>query len=58
MLQTTPSSRVLVPYDNTNGFTTAMAIINTGAANQTYITTDNGQFQTAVSQYFANPTSL
>ncbi len=30
----------------------------TGAANQTYITTDNGQFKTATTAYFASPQAL
>ncbi len=33
-------------------------VFGTGAGNQTYITTDNGQFQNAVTQYFPNPTPL
>jgi hypothetical protein len=31
------------------------AVYGTGAANQTYITTDNGQFKSAVAAYFAAP---
>jgi hypothetical protein len=34
------------------------AVFGTGASNQTDITTDGGQFKTAVASYFANPTSL
>jgi hypothetical protein len=34
------------------------AAFGVGAANQTYITTDGGQFQDAVTAYFANPTPL
>jgi hypothetical protein len=34
------------------------AVFGTGAGNQTYITTDGGQFQTAAQKYFANPTPL
>lgn len=30
----------------------------TGAANQTYITTDGGQFKTAAAAYFASPQAL
>jgi hypothetical protein len=33
----------------------AGAFFGTGAENQTYITTDNGQFQNAVTKYFASP---
>jgi len=33
----------------------AGAFFGTGAGNQTYITTDNGQFQNAVTKYFASP---
>ena len=34
------------------------AAFGTGAGNQTYITSDGGQFQSAVTNYFANPTPL
>lgn len=34
------------------------AVFGVGAANQTYIDTDGGQFQNAVTQYFANPYPL
>jgi len=34
------------------------AAFGTGAENQTYITTDGGQFQDAVTAYFADPTPL
>jgi hypothetical protein len=34
------------------------AAFGTGAANQTYVTTDGGQFQNAVKQYFAQPTAI
>jgi hypothetical protein len=34
------------------------AVFGVGAANQTYITTDGGQFRDAVAGYFANPTPL
>ncbi len=34
------------------------SVWGTGAANQTYITTDGDQFKNAVSAYFANPTAL
>lgn len=34
------------------------AVFGTGAGRQTYITTDDGQFQTAVMSYFASPTAL
>jgi hypothetical protein len=34
------------------------AAFGTGASNQTYITTDDGQFRQAVSNYFASPTAL
>jgi hypothetical protein len=33
-------------------------VFGTGAENQTYITTDGGQFQDAVTGYFAAPTPL
>jgi hypothetical protein len=33
----------------------AGAFFGTGAGNQTYVTTDNGQFKNAVTQYFASP---
>jgi hypothetical protein len=36
----------------------AGAFFGTGAGNQTYITTDNGQFQNAVTKYFAAPVLL
>lgn len=35
VLASAPAPRVLVPYDNTSGFTTAMAIVNAGATSQT-----------------------
>jgi hypothetical protein len=34
------------------------AVFGVGAANQTYITTDGGQFRRAVAGYYANPVSL
>ena len=34
------------------------AVFGTGAGNQTYITTDGGQFRDAVTRYFAAPTEL
>jgi hypothetical protein len=34
------------------------AVFGTGAANQTYITTDNGQFKSAATAYFASPQAL
>jgi hypothetical protein len=34
------------------------AVFGTGAGNQTYITSDGDQFKTAVTKYFAAPTSL
>jgi hypothetical protein len=34
------------------------AVFGTGAGNQTYITSDGGQFQTAVTQYFATASPL
>ena len=34
------------------------AAFGVGAGNQTYISTDNGQFQNAVTKYFAAPTPL
>jgi hypothetical protein len=34
------------------------AVFGTGAGNQTFITTDGGQFKTAVTKYFAAPTAL
>jgi hypothetical protein len=34
------------------------AVFGVGAGNQTYITTDGGQFQTAVTGYLENPTPL
>jgi hypothetical protein len=34
------------------------SVWGTGAANQTYITTDGNEFMNAVSAYFANPTAL
>ena len=34
------------------------AVFGTGAANQTYITTDGGQFKNAVTTYFQSPTPL
>jgi hypothetical protein len=34
------------------------ATFGTGAGNQTYVTTDNNQFQNAVMGYFANPVAL
>jgi hypothetical protein len=34
------------------------AAFGTGAGNQTYITTDGGQFQSAVTAYFRKPASL
>jgi hypothetical protein len=34
------------------------AVFGTGAGRQTYITTDSGQFQTAVTGYYASPTPL
>jgi hypothetical protein len=34
------------------------AVFGVGAGNQTYITTDGGQFRNAVHAYFANPTPL
>jgi hypothetical protein len=34
------------------------AVFGTGAGNQTYITSDGGQFKTAVTKYFAAPTAL
>jgi hypothetical protein len=34
------------------------AVFGVGANNQTYITSDSGQFQTAVKQYVANPIAL
>ncbi len=34
------------------------AVFGTGAGNQTYITSDNGQFESAVSQYLTAPTLL
>jgi hypothetical protein len=34
------------------------AVFGGGAANQTYITTDGGQFQSAVTKYFASPSGL
>ena len=36
----------------------AGAFFGTGAGNQTYITTDNGQFQNAVTKYFAAPVAI
>jgi hypothetical protein len=34
------------------------AVFGVGAGNQTYITTDGGQFRNAVTDYFANPVPL
>jgi len=34
------------------------AVFGTGAANQTYIDSDGGQFKTAVASYFASTTAL
>jgi hypothetical protein len=34
------------------------AVFGVGAANQTYITSDGGQFKAAVASYFANPVAL
>ena len=54
-------NRVKYLFEHTDEFVAAGglgAVFGTGAGNQTYITTDGGQFKNAVTQYFKSPTPL
>ena len=54
-------NRVRYLFDHPGEFVAAGgvgAVFGTGAGNQTYITTDGGQFHDAVHAYFASPTPL
>jgi hypothetical protein len=54
-------NRVKYIFDHPDEFVAAGGlgvVFGTGAGNQTYIDTDNGQFKTAVAKYFASPTPL
>ncbi len=50
VLASAASSRVLIPYDNTNGFQPSMAIINTGSTAQTITVGIQNSNGTAVAQ--------
>jgi hypothetical protein len=54
-------NRVKYIFEHTDEFVAAGGVgaaFGTGAGNQTYITTDGGQFKNAVAKYFAAPTPL
>jgi hypothetical protein len=54
-------NRVHYMFAHTDEFVAAggfAALFGTGAGNQTYITTDGGQFQTAVAAYYEHPAPL
>jgi hypothetical protein len=54
-------NRVKYLFEHTDEFVAAGgvgAVFGVGSGNQTYITTDGGQFKRAVTKYFANPTTL